>query len=116
HLVDAADAAKQLEQAPQIRFGSMRHACDIANPRWPESFGAADQRLNLPPCRLVLRSEANLMARQTDPGAVERNLLGTRQSLQHRGKGRRRQARLQLQSQPLHPDSSEIGILGVECL
>ena len=80
-LVDAAHAPKQLEQAPHLGFRQGLDCSDVANARGAEPFGAADERPNSAPMFFILRRQAHFMPSQSDPGAIQGNLLAARQTL-----------------------------------
>ena len=114
HLVDLAEAAEQLEQPPNVGFVSADHAGDVADARRAKSLLVGNQRSDVPPQRFLGGGQPHFMARQANPGAVERDLLGPRQLLQCCGEGRRRQSRLDREPQPLQSDAGQIRIVGVK--
>ncbi len=109
-LVDPADTPDELHQAAHLRLRHAHNAGDVAHSRRAKALVAGNERTNPPPGLFVRRREFHLVLRQPDPGAVERDFAALRKPLQNRGKYRRRQARLELQAQPLEPDAGQIRI------
>jgi len=69
------------ERAPAGAAASAAATIAHANARRTEPFGAADQRPNPAPMFFILRRQAHFMAGQSNPGAIEGNLLAARQTL-----------------------------------
>nr|WP_221938301.1 hypothetical protein [Mycobacterium sp. KBS0706] len=116
HLVDPAHPPGALQQPADLRLLDAGLAGDVAHPRRPEPGLAAEPRMDLGPQDLVGLGQMRFVAGQPDPGAVQRHLAGPRHHPQQGGEGRRGQARLRRQAQPLEADAGQVGVVAVEAV
>ena len=74
--------AASFSSPPDVAFGPLRRLRDVAYARRPEPIGAAEQRRDDAPGRLVLGREARRMCREADERTVENQFAVLRRLLQ----------------------------------
>jgi hypothetical protein len=113
-FIDLTHAPKQFQHPPHVSLTQSQRCGDVAHARRPEAFATADQWGDAAPDFFVCRCQARLMAGQANPGPAQSNLFRSGERLEKRDECRSRETRLQLEPQPLKPDSGQVRVVGME--